>query len=218
MKLTEEQIQKIDILLKTKGIQYWDLRIEMIDHIVSDIEVNATSTNFQVEFQKSLKRIGWDNNLQNINKKGWKEVNNLYRREFGVIFLDFFKSVRKIIFLVVSFCFFYSISQTVIFKLFKTINIILFIVPIIIFLGFSTWTYVKKYGKSVHVNYGIFYFSISFLTMNIIVQFMSYFSEKTQIIIWLFLTPIYLIGMYSGYVIFKKTINIVQNIKQQLAL
>lgn len=38
MELKQQQIQFIDNHLKKMGIKYWDVRVEMIDHIVTDIE------------------------------------------------------------------------------------------------------------------------------------------------------------------------------------
>ena len=40
MELTREQIQKINTFLEGIGIEYIDIRVEMIDHIASDIENN----------------------------------------------------------------------------------------------------------------------------------------------------------------------------------
>ena len=38
MQLTTKQIQEIDNRLKRNGIVYWDIRIEMLDHVVTDVE------------------------------------------------------------------------------------------------------------------------------------------------------------------------------------
>ena len=38
MELTKEQIQYIENRLIKDGVKYWDIRIEMLDHIVSDVE------------------------------------------------------------------------------------------------------------------------------------------------------------------------------------
>ena len=54
MEITKQHIQIIDDHFKNNGIKYWDLRIEMIDHLVSDIEQNSISEDFKSEFSKSL--------------------------------------------------------------------------------------------------------------------------------------------------------------------
>ncbi len=40
MKLTKEQIQFIDDYLKEQKVKFWDIRIELIDHIASKLEEN----------------------------------------------------------------------------------------------------------------------------------------------------------------------------------
>lgn len=47
MELNKEQIELIDKRLKSGGIKYWDLRLEMIDHIATDLEENAISNDFK---------------------------------------------------------------------------------------------------------------------------------------------------------------------------
>ena len=59
MELTKEQLQQIDERLKSGGIKYWDLRLEMIDHIATDLEQNAKNDDFTLELNNSLKRIGY---------------------------------------------------------------------------------------------------------------------------------------------------------------
>jgi hypothetical protein len=36
MELTKQQIQHIENRLIKNGVKYWDIRIEMLDHVVSD--------------------------------------------------------------------------------------------------------------------------------------------------------------------------------------
>jgi hypothetical protein len=38
MELTKEQVHYIENRLENEGIKYWDIRIEMLDHVVSDVE------------------------------------------------------------------------------------------------------------------------------------------------------------------------------------
>jgi hypothetical protein len=38
MKITKEQIKYIDHRLENNGLKYWDIRIEMVDHVVSDLK------------------------------------------------------------------------------------------------------------------------------------------------------------------------------------
>ena len=61
MELTKEQIKKIDLFLEGIGIEYIDIRFEMVDHIATEIEnsIDDTTTffegkGFQVPFIKCM--------------------------------------------------------------------------------------------------------------------------------------------------------------------
>jgi len=63
MELTKKQVQFIDHRLETEGIKYWDIRIEMLDHVVSDVEQKLKPENSEYEFkemvQASFIDLGW---------------------------------------------------------------------------------------------------------------------------------------------------------------
>ena len=111
MKLTKEQIQYIDNRLKKEGIKYWDIRIEMIDHVVSDLEKNAKTSDFKIELDVTLKRIGWSGSLSHINRESWQNVNIKYRREYHKGFVHFFKKFKNVSMLVISLFVFYVVSH-----------------------------------------------------------------------------------------------------------
>jgi len=79
MKLTKEEIQFIDYYLKNSGIKYWDVRLEMVDHIASKIESFKGSVDFDTAFEDSLKQLNLDKNLDIINTQSWKTTNKIYR-------------------------------------------------------------------------------------------------------------------------------------------
>jgi hypothetical protein len=218
MELNKEQIEHIDYVLEKKGIQYWDLRIEMIDHIVSDIENHATSDNFKKEFENALIRVKWNKSLLSENKVGWKNVNKRYRNLFKKELLNFFLSTRKSLLIIAFFIIYYTLSQNLTFAIFSKISYIIFILPMLIVLVSSIWLLFKRFGKSVHINYGLFYFSFSFLMINSVIHFMRYTSDANQQIIWLITLPIYLAAMYAGFIVFTTAIKKVTQIKKELAL
>ncbi|ARV15920.1 hypothetical protein [Polaribacter sp. SA4-12] len=49
MELTEQQLQRVEHYLNVKHITYIDLRMEVLDHIVSDIETKMTKENLDFE-------------------------------------------------------------------------------------------------------------------------------------------------------------------------
>ena len=59
MKLTKEQIQQIEDYLNNKKIKYIDIRFEILDHIISDVEfiIESKNSSFEEAFDKI--RIKW---------------------------------------------------------------------------------------------------------------------------------------------------------------
>ncbi|MBJ2173488.1 hypothetical protein JBL43_04525 [Aureibaculum sp. A20] len=64
MELTKQQIAFIDNYLKDKGVKYWDIKLELIDHIVSDVEheINFENKNFDDAFRYSIEK--WKSQLR----------------------------------------------------------------------------------------------------------------------------------------------------------
>ena len=96
MKLTESHIQEIDNRLKKDGVKYWDIRIEMLDHVVTDVE-NRLENGEELEkaITNSFIALGWKGNLKHLNRKGWQNTNDKYRREHFKGILNYFKSFKK---------------------------------------------------------------------------------------------------------------------------
>ncbi len=55
MKLTKQKIQYIDDYLRQSGVIYWDVRLELLDHIVTAIEEKITKE--ALSFDEALKEI-----------------------------------------------------------------------------------------------------------------------------------------------------------------
>ena len=54
MEIAKEQIQYIDDRLENEGIKYWDIRIELLDHVVSDIEKRMKVENSENDFKEMV--------------------------------------------------------------------------------------------------------------------------------------------------------------------
>lgn len=96
MELTKQQIQFIDNRLENEGVKYWDIRIEMLDHVVSDIEQKLKSENSEYEFkemvQESFISLGWK---ENFNGGGFEKVISarlkMYNKNQNKNFKQYFK-------------------------------------------------------------------------------------------------------------------------------
>lgn len=219
MELSKEQIQYINSSLHKNGIKYWDLRIEMIDHIVSDLETNAETNDFKKELQTSLKRIGWSRNLSHINKAGWQNVNRKYRKIYFKGFVGFFKKpLNTVLFLIFFLCFF-LISISLEHTVFLEVSYILFAIPIVgcFYLFYKSWR--EKLGKSVHKEYGISYLCFSFVMLNAVLNFVRMdggFPVEYHNVILLILIPTHFVLTFSGYQVYKMAIYRVKEMRKKM--
>jgi hypothetical protein len=216
MEITKEEIKYIDKYLEKNGIKYWDLRIEMVDHIVSIMEFNIDRDDFEKEFKDSLKNIGWDGKLSQLNRKGWQNVNIKYRREYQKGFVHFFKKFKNVSILATSLFLLYVVSEMISFKAFKNLSFILFISPMVFVLIEFLKSVFKKYGRSVNLDYGFSYLIMSFLILNAFPQFFIDQTETVQKVVWFVVLPVHFAAFYSGYHLYKKTILKVEEMRKQL--
>ncbi len=88
MELTKEQIQYIENRLIKDGVKYWDIRIEMLDHIISDVENTLNNdTPFKESVQNAMVKLGWKENFNGSNFEGiiqqrTKDIAKKYRNIF----------------------------------------------------------------------------------------------------------------------------------------
>jgi hypothetical protein len=141
IELTKEQLQFIDHRLENEGIKYWDIRIEMLDHIVSDVEERLTEKNNEHEFkgivQEAFVALGWKNNfngggLDDLNKQGWKNANKGYRKTYHQGFVDFFKNYLNLLVLGGFLLGIYFLSEVLLHKTFLKVSYGVFFLPIVL--------------------------------------------------------------------------------------
>jgi hypothetical protein len=218
MELTKEQIIQIDKRLKSGGVKYWDLRLEVIDHIATDLEENAKSGDFKTELNNSLKRIGYYNNLFNVNTKGWQNVNKYYRKKYFQNIKRYLKNPNILLLVILGVIVNYVLYDFLSFKDFRLVNFscyILVSIPIFV-LTIKLWF--KKHGRSVHLDYGIFYFGFALIMINLPLQFSSLLDDFYQKILLVILLPIFILATFSGYQLFRESIQKVERIKKELSL
>lgn len=206
MKLSKEQITKIDTYLEENGVKYWDVRLEMIDHLASKLEKQKG-----IVLSKNLliKEFGSSISLEKTIEIKRKSINKKYRKLFSQEVLIFFKSTKNILmFFVFSFLYF-QIFKELNTKVFLKLSVTIALIPPIISALFQFYIWIKK-NKSIYLATALFYFMFSFLLYNMIIQLTIHdlifkFSQQTQGKIILFSFPLYLVGMYSGFKVFYKT-------------
>lgn len=107
MRLTNEQIKIIDQTLMDKGVVYDDIKLELLDHIITDIELETEESNFDIAFSKAM--LKWERELEEINPSGKFAAPRIVMEKFS----SFFKGQYKFFFPVAAvFSFFIAIITT----------------------------------------------------------------------------------------------------------
>lgn len=225
MELSKEQIKHIEHRLENEGVKYWEIRIEMLDHIVSDVEKKYKLSNTEYEFkeivQESFVALGWrenfnGSNFPNRDKDTFKSINKEYRKMYYQGFIDVFKSFKNVCIILCIFILFYVFSKNVNFQIFKRASLVIFFLPMLIFFFYAIKCFSKKYKKSIHLNYGSFYFSFAFIMINLPVQYLKEFTESNQKRFLIIALPLYYIFTYSGYKVYQKAIDRLEKMRIQL--
>jgi hypothetical protein len=110
MEITPKQIQQVETYLDKKSFDFIDLKVEVLDHMISDIE-SLLDNNYSFENAFKLTVLKWD--------KHFKDTSSLY---FGVQYQESNIVVKKAIKMFRPFFFLYLITYTL---------------PVIIFSNFS---------------------------------------------------------------------------------
>lgn len=114
MKLTEEQIDKIDVILDELGLDFLDIKLEIKDHIACQVEENMSSG--EISFDASLIDVlkCWESKL--ILRESWLISN---KKSFPKIVIQkLFKrfliyNVTLLFFSILSFYFFFSNKESI---------------------------------------------------------------------------------------------------------
>ena len=226
MELTKEQILYIEKSLIQNGIKHWDIRVEMLDHVVSDIEKKLTKESSKETFKKQIHNsfvaLGWNGSFAKTNQiiqtnisKGY---NSKHRKEIGV-FLKSFKTL--FLFLLGTFIFIFC-SSFFKHKNFVIFSYIFFLFPALVFFYESIKLWKKKIGKSYHKGVCLNLFMISFFIFNIFMLAMK--SEGKDFALPLdyqkpilfIILPIHILFFYTAYKVYKKSIFKIEKMKKEL--
>ena len=220
MKLTKDNIQTIETYLKEKGISYWDIRLEMIDHIACIMESKKGSYDFKSLFLHTVHELGWENNLKGFEKRRLKTINKTIRKKYFRNILGYFTRLKSLVLVALSIFTFYLIAQNVSFKTFKIFSFLLFGVPIIYITLHYAYTSIKI-KKSGYMLYGYFYVVFSMLIANLFYQWprpggFIEVSELTQQNIIFFTTIFNVLFICSGIRVYLEAYKQYNNIHKRL--
>lgn len=221
MELSKEQIQYIDHRLENEGVKYWDIRIEMLDHVVSDVEKKLEKDEeFNKAVTNSFISLGWNGSFEDLTKSRLFGINRIVRKQYFnqiKLFFTNFRSICLILFLISTYYFVFSTFDL---KTFKVITISILFSPIIygVFLFFSEFS---RKGKSGYLTYSSFYIFFSFLMLNVVIQFVKPngiipVTEETHLFVWFIITCLNSIFSMAGILVHSQTSKKIKNIELKL--
>jgi len=215
MQLTKQQIDYIENRLIENGVKYWDIRIELLDHVVSDVESKLQDIDdFDKIVQNSFIGLGWTNwsKFKAVVLERRRELNLKYRKAYNMTFINFFKSFKKVVIFTTFFVFYYFLFDTLSENVFKKTSHLITFFPMVIYFSIVIKNYRKKdknIKKSAQLESGMFYLMVTFLIFSSILRYVNV--EYS-----LFFIPFYLVLTYAGYKTYQKAKNEVETMYKEL--
>ena len=221
MELTKEQIKHIDHRLENEGVKYWDIRIEMLDHISSDVEKRIQSgEKFKDAVQNSFIFSGWNGSFKELTKSRLFGINKIIRKQYFNQIKAFFTNFRSLFIILFLVSIYYLLFLSASLKIFKIVMMFILFCPIIygVFLHFSEFS---KKGKSGYLTYSSFYIFFSFLLLNVVIQFVKPngiipVTKETHLMVWFIVTSLNGIFSTAGILVHLKTSKKIKNIELKL--
>ena len=221
MELSSSQIQNIEAQLETKGLTYWDIRIEILDHLVSEIEAKTTKgESYDIALENAMCKLNLSGNLEALHKSRLLGINKIVRKQFFNEVLQMFLNVNRLLLIllfVISYAFIYLKATPIVFK-YTSVLFLLF--PLSIGLYFYIREMILK-QKSGYLLYASFYIFFSFLMLNLFIQFSNpqgifEASKTTQKLVWFLVVNLNTIFSIAGIITYSRTLKKIRNVESKL--
>jgi hypothetical protein len=169
MKLTTEQIEKINHTLNDKGLVYEDIKFELIDHIATDIELEKEGSSFEAAFSKALHK--WESVLKKKSSVWSSDLlpiifvakyTSLYTKQFKLSFLYVivFSVLMTTITILIPSEFSYNSLRSIFASVFFALILALLIISVFIWKSKSKTTYGRFFKKNC-ILFGFYFYIIS---------------------------------------------------------
>jgi len=203
-KLTKQQILFIENYLIELGVKYWDVRIELIDHIVSEIE-DSTIHDFEQMVVDVTNKLGYKSytvkkRLGEKAKELGKEYNKLLINKMKLFFVSKNTIVVAFLFITLFSVLFKELTDAV----FVKVGLGVLLVPFMFLVGSSINQY-RSIKKSIHLKTVCSVLSFPFLIFSIFFHFARI--QDIQTILVFILVPILYYFAYCSYLVYKEVSN-----------
>lgn len=148
MTLSNKQTKFIDDYLKEQDVAFWDIRIELIDHVASKLEANK---NLILNRNFLIKEFGTKITLSKVVSQKQKVLTRKYWNLFIKEISSCLKSPLKLMSLVLFVFTYYVVLSKFNGNIFKYASYIIFYLPWIIWATFSIFNFNKK-NHSIHLH------------------------------------------------------------------
>lgn len=211
MEITKEQIQSIENRLEKNGINYWDIRIEILDHVVSDIENRIEKgESYKSALDNAFFSLGLSGNLDHLTRSRLLTINKIVRKQYFTNVKKLFTAPFSLLMMLLAISIYYLIFSFASEFVFKTMTFILLLAPIIVgvILYFSEFLQKKKSG---YIVYSSFYIFFSFMMLNGFIQLvkpdgMIPVTKETQLVVWFLVTCINGVFTSAGIITHLNTV------------
>ncbi|NCT10156.1 MAG: hypothetical protein GW772_08775 [Flavobacteriia bacterium] len=223
MEITKEQIQSIENRLEKNGLNYWDIRIEILDHLVSDIENRMEKgESYKSALESSFFNMNLTGNLEALNRSKLFAINKIVRKQYFKRTLQMVTNPIDLFVICLSFFCYFLLCKFSSLLVFQTTTMIILLTPLIIGLVLYFKEFLQK-KKSGYLIYSSFYIFFSFLMLNLFLQFIKPdgiipVSKETQLFIWFLITCVNSIFATAGILIHLKTLKKLKMIERKLLL
>jgi len=145
MQLTKPQIQQINTFIKNKGVHWYDVRLEIVDHFANAIEKKMQR---EADFEKILNQVYikfGDVKFKKLIKEKTKTINFNLQKSAFTYFKEYFK-LPKIILTVILFAFLSKIMLLVKNKevFFQVLDVLLMLAAVVSLIKGLSYVHNKK--------------------------------------------------------------------------
>lgn len=221
MELSKEQIVSLEQYLEKRGLKYWDIRMELLDHLATDIELRiAKGESFQSAKESAIYALGLSGNLEGFTKRKLLGINKIVRKQFFYKTAELFTKPTYLVQLlcfISCYAFIYAFASLTVFKF---ITIILLFLPISVGVILYFSEFFKK-RKSGYLTYTSFYIFFSFMMLNLFLQLpkpngIFPVTKETQLFIWFLVTCVNSIFASAGILIHINAVKKIKTIQRAL--
>ncbi|MCF6280116.1 MAG: hypothetical protein L3J14_07190, partial [Flavobacteriaceae bacterium] len=180
MELTKEQIQFIDDYLKEQKVKFWDVRIELIDHIASKLEENP-----EVKLTRTflIREFGTSITLDKVVFEKQQLLMKKYSRLRFKTALTLLKSPIELIGFILCYYYIFSMYSSV----FVRVSQFLFYTPILISFIFIAYHRIKK-NKSLHLKTALYFIMLSVLFNSLVMNLSINMSHTKGFLLFILIT------------------------------